>query len=110
MVWGSLAEFTSLPGQQVNEQITGHVEGCKPRAETKSDYHRERMQAKSVKGKGAPGDGWRPGAGFQCPLWWTNGDALTPPAKSCDDTCKVLSTKDAHRRLGAQDFHWGLVK
>lgn len=35
----------------------------------------------------------------------TNGDALTPPAKSCDDICKVLSTKDAHRRLGAQDFH-----
>lgn len=53
---------------------------------------------------------WRPGAGFQCPLWWTNGDALTPPAMSCDSTCKVLSTRDVHKRFGAQDFHWGLVK
>lgn len=81
MVWGSLAELTSLPGQQVNEQITGHVEGCKPRAGTKPDYHRERMQAKSAKGKGAPGNGWRPGAGFQCPLWWNQWGRTDSPSK-----------------------------
>lgn len=31
------------------------------------------------------------------------------PATSCDSTCEMLSTREAHWRLSTQDFYQGLV-
>lgn len=41
-------------------------------------------------------------------LMGSQGNAA-PPAKSCDNTSEVLSTRDAYKRLGAQGFPWGPV-
>lgn len=34
---------------------------------------------------------------------------LISPALNCDDTCKVLSSREAPQQLSGRGFHWGLV-
>ena len=41
--------------------------------------------------------------------WSLHIGAAKCPAISCDNICKMLSNREAHQRLNAQGFYWGLV-
>lgn len=69
-------------------------------------YYNERKQIKISKMKRHMGEVQeKPGTSFQVffpsGVTWTH---VILSAMMCDNTCKVLSATEAHRRLGVQDF------
>lgn len=74
-------------------------------------YYNEKIQSKISTGKAVCREVWKkPGTSFQEPT--PSGvpqDALIIPAVSCNNTCEKLCAREAHQRLTARSFPWGLV-
>lgn len=68
-------------------------------------------KAKSVKGEGLWGKVWgKPGSSFQSHLLVeSHRMCLISWVMTCDSMSEILRAREAHWRLGAWNFYWGLI-
>ena len=73
-------------------------------------YYSEMYRVKLAKGKGCGGVQGHQTPAFKSPLpVGSQRRHLIPPETNCDNTCEVLLLREAHWRLSAQAFYWGLI-